>query len=175
MAAALAGKTIPEQTARQLLAAVRQGPVEQPQLAAAIVTAGKLPAGPRQFSPDDVRQILAEAADQGSAERGETIFRRADLGCLKCHAIGGAGGSVGPDLASLGASAQPDYILQSILKPGAKIKENYEAQLIATDDGHVYSGIKVKQTADSFTLRDAEDRLVTIRLHRSKSTSRAAR
>ena len=39
------------------------------------------------------------------AARGEAIFRRKALECLKCHAIAGAGGQVGPSLESVGAGA----------------------------------------------------------------------
>ena len=62
----------------------------------------------------------------------------------------------------LGRQRQPDYILESILQPSAKIKENYHALVVSTDDGHVYSGIKVSQTGQALTLRDAEDRLIAI-------------
>ena len=56
----------------------------------------------------------AEQADRiGDPSRGEEIYRRAQLGCVTCHAIGGAGGKVGPELTSLGASAPLDYIMRA--------------------------------------------------------------
>ena len=39
-------------------------------------------------SPEEVAKIAAEVAAKGDAARGEKIFRRADLSCLKCHAVG---------------------------------------------------------------------------------------
>ena len=76
---------------------------------------------------------VAQVAAEGDAARGEAVFRRAD--CLKCHSIAGAGGRVGPDLISIGTSAQVDYLIESIFDPSGKIKENYHSLKVATDDG----------------------------------------
>ena len=45
-------------------------------------------------------------------------------------------------LESIGASAQPDYLVDSLLEPGKAVKENYHALVVATNDGKVYTGIK---------------------------------
>ena len=58
---------------------------------------------------------------RGDPTRGEAVFRRKDLACFKCHAIAGAGGQVGPDLASVGASAPVDYLIDSLLQPNKAI------------------------------------------------------
>jgi putative heme-binding domain-containing protein len=84
------------------------------------------------------------------------------LNCLKCHAIAGAGGQVGPGLESIGASAQPDYLVDSLLEPGKAVKENYHALTVATSDGKVYTGIELRQTASELVLRDVEGRDVSI-------------
>ena len=60
----------------------------------------------------------------------------ADKGASGKHG-GGAGGKIGPDLTSIGASAPPDYLVESLLYPNAKIKEGYHSVLIATKDGKV--------------------------------------
>ena len=110
-------------------------------------------------------RLLADVARQGDPARGEAIFRRKDLTCLKCHAIAGAGGQVGPSLESIGASAQPDYLVDSLLQPNKQVKENYHAIVVATHEGQVYTGIKLRQTDDDLVLRDAEDREVAIPLN----------
>ena len=52
------------------------------------------------------------------------------------------------------------------LAPPARqaVKENYHAIVVATDDGRVYTGIKLRQTDTELVLRDAEDREVAIPL-----------
>ncbi len=110
--------------------------------------------------------LLADVTRAGDPARGERVFRRPDLTCLNCHAIAGAGGQVGPSLESIGASAQPDYLVDSILQPNKQVKENYHAITVATDDGRISTGIKVRQTDSELVLRDAEDREVAIPLAR---------
>jgi len=103
-------------------------------------------------------------AKHGDPARGEAIYRRRDQLCQKCHAIAGAGGQVGPDLTSIGASAQVDYLIESILLPNKAIKENYHSLNVATKDGRLLAGIPVRQTEKELVLRDAEDREVEILL-----------
>ncbi len=161
LARALSDVTIPAETARHMLKIVRQSGRRLPELEQAISRAGRVTSRVA-MSEEDVQRLLARAAEQGSAERGEQVFRRRSLGCLKCHAIGGAGGRVGPDLISVGASAQPDYLLESLLKPNAKVKENYHTVVVVTDEGRVVSGILVRESENSVVLRDADNRLRTI-------------
>ncbi len=67
----------------------------------------------------------------GNAARGEAIFRRAELNCFKCHAVGDAGGQVGPNLVSLGATAQLDYVINSLLDPNKNVKEGFTTVVVA--------------------------------------------
>ncbi len=97
-------------------------------------------------------------AKLGDAARGEAVFRRKDQLCLKCHAIAGAGGQVGPDLTSIGASAQVDYLIESLLEPNKVIKENYHSVRVELKDGRLFTGIKVRQTETELILRTAEDK-----------------
>lgn len=119
---------------------------------------------PPALTAEQRTKLLADVMAQGDPSRGEEVYRRAELNCQKCHGIGGAGGLVGPDLASIGASAPADYILESMLDPGAKIKENYHSQIVATDEGQVLTGILLRETNDALILRDAEDRELSIPL-----------
>jgi len=102
---------------------------------------------------------------QGDPENGELIYRRRDLNCVKCHAIGGAGGKVGPDLVSLGATAQLDYLINALLDPNKQVKENYHTQIIITDEGKTVSGILVRESDDDVLLRDAEGREISVPLN----------
>ncbi|MFO0927802.1 MAG: hypothetical protein U0736_12310 [Gemmataceae bacterium] len=81
-----------------------------------------------------------------------------------CHSVGGSGGQVGPDLVSIGTTAQVDYLLDSLLQPSKAIKENYHATLVTTSTGQQLTGIKVRQTDTALVLRTDQDREVTIPL-----------
>ena len=84
------------------------------------------------------------------------------MACTVCHAIGGAGGKVGPDFTSIGASAQPDYLIESILYPNRKIKEGYHSVVVETKDDRSLVGVQVSETGSEIVLRDAADKLVSI-------------
>ncbi len=135
-----------------------------PELTAAFTTAGGVQAGPKTLTPAELAALLDEVKSKGDAARGELVFRKAANACLNCHAIGGAGGRVGPDLASIGGSAQPDYLVESLLEPSKKIKEGFNTLVIVTHDGRSVSGVKVRQTDKDLVLRNAEDKEFSIPL-----------
>lgn len=82
---------------------------------------------------------------------GELVYRK--NGCALCHAIGGAGGKLGPDLSSLGASAPLDYIIESVLNPAAKVKEGYHGFAFTMKDGSVLTGIPARETTNDIIIR----------------------
>jgi putative heme-binding domain-containing protein len=107
----------------------------------------------RKPSPADVARLLALVRASGDPARGELVFRRASLGCQQCHAIGGAGGRVGPDLSGIGASSQLEYLLESVLMPDKVIREGYNTAHLVLNDGKAISGIVVRETPQSLVLR----------------------
>jgi putative heme-binding domain-containing protein len=153
---------LPAEVARIGLRAVRASGRDHPALAAALNKAGGLTTGPRIPSPAEMQQLVADVAKLGDPRRGEAVYRRKELSCLKCHAIAGAGGQVGPDLASIGASAPVDYVIDSLLQPNKAVKENYHSLIVGTKSGRLFTGIKVRETSAELVLRDAEDRELAI-------------
>jgi putative heme-binding domain-containing protein len=164
LVAALRGKTISADAAKLAVRAARGSGREEGPLIEALRKAGGLGDAPRAPTAEEREALLAAVAVEGDAKRGESVFRRKDSQCLKCHAIAGAGGLVGPSLESIGASAPADYLLDSLLEPSKAVKENYHASVVATRDGKVFSGIVVRQTDGELVLRDAEDRELAIPL-----------
>jgi putative heme-binding domain-containing protein len=162
LAKALADQRLPVDVAKIAVRAARASGRDTPGLVEALTKAGGLTGRPQVLTVGELELLAAEVAQRGDAHRGETVFRRKDLSCLKCHAIAGAGGQVGPDLISIGATAPVDYLIESILLPNKAVKENYHSLVVATKDGRVLTGIKVRETAGELILRDAEDREIAI-------------
>ncbi|MBI1248375.1 sorbosone dehydrogenase [bacterium] len=162
LTAALKDKKLPRDQAQLALRAVRSSSQASPELVAAIQTAGGLSEGTRKWTDQEMAAITQLAMNSGDPHAGEMIFRKEELNCFKCHAIGEAGGNVGPNLISLGASAQPDYIVESLLRPTAKVKENFHSLNILTDDGKVVTGIPVRENKDMLVLRDAAGNEISI-------------
>ncbi|MEC9056262.1 MAG: c-type cytochrome, partial [Verrucomicrobiota bacterium] len=49
--------------------------------------------------------------------------------CARCHAVKGEGGPIGPALDSIATRKQEDYILESLVDPGAAIAEGFQGQV----------------------------------------------
>jgi putative heme-binding domain-containing protein len=158
----LARRKLPPAVARVAQQTVRASGRDVSGLLTALSQAGGLMTGPRILSPAEMKKMVAAVAEHGDPARGEALYRRKDLTCLKCHAIAGAGGQVGPDLVSIGASAQVDYLIESILQPNKVVKENYHALSVATKEGRVFTGIKVREANGELVLRDGEDKEIAI-------------
>ncbi len=133
------------------------------QLIQALRKAAGLSGGPRKLAAKEVARLSREVVERGDPARGEALYHSGALACLKCHAIGGAGGLVGPDLSSIGTTAQLDYLIDSIFDPNKAIKENYHSTTAVTKDGRVLTGIKLRETASELILRDSEGRELPVR------------
>ena len=67
---------------------------------------------------------------KGDAARGKEIFRTHPIAnCARCHIVGGVGGPVGPALDTIASRKQEDYILESLVDPGATIAEGYQGKV----------------------------------------------
>jgi putative heme-binding domain-containing protein len=118
--------------------------------------AGNLEALTRNLNPQEMAGLIEQINRSGHPGRGEDVYRRAQLLCVHCHAIGGAGGKVGPDLTSIGASAPLDYQIESLLAPQAKIKEGYHVSMLTKKDGSVATGMVLGEDEGVVSLRDAQ-------------------
>ncbi len=101
--------------------------------------------------PTDLPAWMEYTQKNGIPSKGEA--RYFGMGCMTCHAIGGAGGKLGPDLTTLGASAPVDYIIESVLSPQAKVKEGYHAVVFRLKDGGMVMGIPAGETEKDITVR----------------------
>ncbi|HEY1861196.1 MAG TPA: HEAT repeat domain-containing protein, partial [Gemmataceae bacterium] len=164
LTAALADHRLPEDVAKIGVRTAHESGREVAALVDALNKAGGLENKRRKMTAEETQQFVGDVVKLGDAARGEAVFRRKDQVCLKCHAIAGAGGQVGPDLSSVGASAQVDYLVESLLEPNKVIKEGYHAVTVTTTKGKVLTGIKVRQTEKELILRDKDDREVGIPL-----------
>ena len=109
---------------------------------------------PQQLHPQQLSDLAQEVRSTGDPVLGEAIYRRTNLVCQTCHAIGGAGGKIGPDLSSLGTSSPIDNIIQSLLVPNESIKEGYELQRVVKKDGGSVMGYLVADGASEVVIRN---------------------
>jgi putative heme-binding domain-containing protein len=162
LAKALDGKKLNPDVAKLGLKAVRSSVQDAKPLADALTKAGGLSAARTDYTPAEVKAYVDEVLSKGDAARGELVYRRKDATCLSCHAIAGAGGQVGPDMTSIGASAQVDYLVESILMPNKAVKEGYHALRVSTLEGKQYVGIKTREADGKLYLRTSEDKEIAV-------------
>jgi quinoprotein glucose dehydrogenase len=100
----------------------------------------------------------------GDKTRGERIFRnQPTMACIRCHRAGGDGGDAGPNLADAGAKYPREYLLESIVKPNAKIAPGFDTIVVTQKSGGVAAGIVASETADMLTLRNTDNKLVEVK------------
>jgi len=154
LAGALAGKKIPRDTALHATRLLEVSGKGHPELTAGLAKAGEL----KPLSPapgPQARNALLSKVAGGNAIRGRAVYERAALACTVCHRVTGEGGIIGPDLSSIGASAPPDYLLESLLSPSEKIKEGYRMSMITLKNQNVVSGAISRETRNALVMRSA--------------------
>ena len=162
LATALAARPPSADVAKMFLRHLYATGRTEPAIADALTKAAGISANPPPPSQEEIVQLATEVVAKGDAVRGETIFRRSDIACMKCHAIAKAGGNIGPELSAVGSISPPEYIVASILEPDASIKEAYVTRSVITDSGSVHTGILVDRDELRLRLRDATGTLITI-------------
>jgi putative heme-binding domain-containing protein len=115
-----------------------------------------------KLTEEEIKSLAKLASAEGDAARGEEVFRRADLACMRCHAVSKGGGQIGPDLSPVGASSPVDYLVKSIYDPDAQKKEEFLTRVLVTVDGQQLTGIVADRTEDKLTLKTAEGKHVSV-------------
>ncbi|MBI5802819.1 MAG: HEAT repeat domain-containing protein [Verrucomicrobia bacterium] len=77
----------------------------------------------------------------GDVGRGRAVFFGQKSQCSACHAIGKEGGTLGPDLTSIGAIRSGRDILEAIVFPNATFVPGYEPMRVETKDDYVTGNI----------------------------------
>ena len=162
LAKALPQKRFSKLAAKAGLRAIREGGRPLQTLALALPRSAGLKDEEITLSRSEIRALTKAVARTGDPARGEQVYRRAELGCVGCHAIGGAGGRVGPDLTSIGASAPLDYLVESLYYPNRKIKEGYHSLLVETRDNQVLFGMLEREDDSRLFLRNVANQSVTV-------------
>ena len=97
---------------------------------------------------DDKPMQIAEI-EGGNWGLGRRVFHSEAAGCFKCHATGGMGAKIGPDLSNL---VHRDYasVMRDIVNPSFAINPDYIGHILVMKDGNVLTGV----------LRDEEGQLI---------------
>lgn len=98
------------------------------------------------------QQYQAALTTKGSRGEGVKVFNRV---CAKCHRIDGQGHQVGPDISDV-RNRSREALLYDILDPNSKLEPRFTDYSVITDDGQIFNGLMVSETADAIVLQQAE-------------------
>jgi putative heme-binding domain-containing protein len=89
----------------------------------------------------------------GNAARGAVIFE--SNGCRSCHAVSGQGGTLGPELTSIGGRRGPAYLRAALVEPAAAHPPGYLVVEATPSSGAEVRGIRVNEDVFWIQIRDA--------------------
>jgi cytochrome c551/c552 len=83
----------------------------------------EIPSDAAQRSAAESQEAAPAGAPRAPLASADAIL--AQLACVACHKVAGQGGEIGPDLSSIGASRDREYLRRAILAPAADVPEGY--------------------------------------------------
>jgi len=109
----------------------------------------------REQALSEYRSTLSATADYAN---GREVFQKH---CAACHEVGGIGVRFAPDISD-SREKTAEQLLTDIIQPNRAIDSNYFSYTAIANDGRVHSGILAAETSTSVTLKQAEDKSVTL-------------
>ena len=108
-----------------------------------------------EFDTAWVAALVQEVEAQGNGDAGAKVFALPQLGCVACHVIDGNGGSLGPDLSTVGAGVPVSLLVEAVLWPERQLKEGYFSISVKTKTGRIFNGYREREEAGILWLREA--------------------
>ncbi|MBL9144964.1 MAG: c-type cytochrome [Verrucomicrobiaceae bacterium] len=105
-----------------------------------------------------------------NAKSGEQTFQQV---CAVCHAMGGVGGKLGPDLGGSWRNGL-DYFLENIVDPNAVVGDNFQLHILTKKDGSVVSGLIENETPTALTVRTITESIIVAKSDLKDHTKAAA-
>ena len=109
--------------------------------------------------PDQIGNLPYETAlkrsllAKGDAAKGKVLYRAHS--CIACHTDADGQTPKGPHLVDIGKRYSAGELLESILRPSAKIAQGFETYRFEMADGKVHIGFVVSESARSVLIREA--------------------
>jgi len=90
-------------------------------------------------------------AYKGNAKKGEPLFKAQN--CVACHTTANGQVPKGPHLVDIGKRYKNPELIESILKPSAKIAQGFDTYSFITIDGKVLNGFVTGESAAEISVR----------------------
>jgi putative heme-binding domain-containing protein len=87
----------------------------------------------------------------GDAARGRQLYTQQS--CAACHTDADGQTPKGPHLVDIGKRYKREELIESLLKPSAKIAQGFDSWVFLTTDGSVHEGFVARESAESLHVR----------------------
>ncbi|WP_425237857.1 HEAT repeat domain-containing protein [Ulvibacterium sp.] len=105
----------------------------------------------------------------GNWWRGRSVFTNNPTAqCVRCHAVNGAGGQVGPPLDNIGALLTREQLLESLIEPSVRLAPGYGSVRLTLKDGQKVTGVLEEETKEEIILRTSDAEPMEIAISRIK-------
>lgn len=109
------------------------------------------PKGPgRNWKVDEAVALFEVPLEQRNFHQGRAMYMATT--CNRCHAMGGEGGNIGPNLTSLGKRFSMKDMLEAIIEPSKTISDQYAATQFTLANGSSIIGRLTDQDNKSFAV-----------------------
>jgi putative heme-binding domain-containing protein len=109
---------------------------------------------------ETVAKLVVRA--RGDAVKGKVLFKAQS--CSACHTDADGQTLKGPHLVDIGKRYSAAELVESILKPSAKIAQGFETYLFQMHRGKSYTGFVVSESARTVLIREADGRQRELKL-----------
>ncbi len=106
-------------------------------------------------------QAVVELSD-GEPERGKQVFFGRSASCVSCHRVEEKGGTIGPDLSTIGKRRSKRDLLEAVLFPNASQARGFESFLMRLDDGRQLAGMVLSESHSVLRVRTTDQREVIV-------------
>ena len=109
------------------------------------------PKGPgKAWDEKDIAPLLADGLGNRDFEKGRNMFLATN--CITCHAMGGEGQNIGPDLTQIGTRFSQEDMLRSIINPNEVISDQYNSTVFSLKDGNSVVGRLISEDGDTYKI-----------------------
>lgn len=110
------------------------------------------PKGPgKRWEMATAMAVVDDASLTGrNFQQGKDMYNA--ITCGRCHALGGEGGNIGPDLTQLGTRFSNKDILESIIEPNKVISDQYAATRFELKNGSSIVGRIINEDKTNYTV-----------------------
>lgn len=105
----------------------------------------------------DVLAEYQESLAGGNMRKGGRLFFMDNSAqCIRCHAVKGYGGEVGPDLTYIADVLSREQLLESLVDPNARLAPGYGTVSLTLEDGQEVIGTLIEENDQGVTVKVGE-------------------